>query len=57
MPSTDGEQTLDAGATAPPQSGWHRFQRRMAPFAGPLLIAVCVAFATRGYLFTGRLTN
>ena len=30
-----------------PQSARHRFERRMAPYAGPLLIAFCVLFATR----------
>ncbi|HXJ63739.1 MAG TPA: hypothetical protein VNN79_08290, partial [Actinomycetota bacterium] len=40
-----------------PQTALHRFDRRLSPFAGPLLVAVCVLFATRGYLLTSRLTN
>ena len=46
-----GEVVVDAETT------WQRFARRAAPFAGPLLIVLCCAFATRGYLFTSRLTN
>jgi hypothetical protein len=47
----------NGGAAAPPETPWQRFARRAAPFAGPLLIVVCCLFATRGYLFTSRLTN
>jgi Bacterial membrane protein YfhO len=51
LPPTDERTPVD------PQTALHRFDRRMAPFAGPLVIAVCVLFATRGFLLTPRLTN
>jgi hypothetical protein len=42
---------------APPETRRHRFTRRIAPFAGPLVIVACVLFALRGFLFTPWLTN
>src|SRR5437588_10141200 len=47
------------GAAGPPPAGpaGSAWGRRRLPAAGPLLIAACVAFATRGFLFGDRLTN
>ncbi|HEY7280882.1 MAG TPA: YfhO family protein [Actinomycetota bacterium] len=54
-----GARAGDDGGSNPvePQTALHRLERRMAPFAGPLVIGVCVLFATRGFLLTPRLTN
>jgi len=45
-----------AAISVPPSEG-RQWTGRLAPFAGPLLIVLCVVVATRGYLFTPRLTN